>query len=171
MHSPGEWRPGHYENGAQCFYIYKSGYQKKESVTAGRPLIVSNIPDTLHIHPFASTIGLRIDERSPERSVCSIEVTPDIHHNPHRVTHGAVLYALADTGMGMVLYPTLNKGESCVTIEIKINYFRPAPAGIIRCETVILNRGRTIANLESRLYLADRLIAQANGNFAILQPR
>ncbi len=119
-------------------------------------------------HPFADVIKLRIDEKSPGRSASSIELEPDIHHNPHRVAHGAVLYALADTGMGAALYSTLDEGEVCVTIEIKITYFRPAPAGKIRCETVVVNRGRTIANLESRLYLGDTLIAQANGNFAIL---
>lgn len=120
-------------------------------------------------HPFADIIKLSIDERSPGRSVCSIEVKPDTHHNPHKVAHGAVLYALADTGMGTALYPTLDAGETCVTIEIKITYFRPAPAGVIRCETVMVNRGRTIANLNSRLYLGDTLIAAANGNFAILK--
>lgn len=73
--------------------------------------------------------------------------------------------------MGIALYPTRDTGESCTTIEIKITYFRPAPAGTIRCETVLLNRGRTIANLDSRLYLGDKLIAQANGNFAILKPK
>jgi acyl-CoA thioesterase len=112
---------------------------------------------------------LQIDERSPGHSTCSIAIAPNIHHNPHRVAHGAVLYALADTGMGAALYPTLDDDEICVTIEIKITYFRPAPAGIIRCETVLLNRGRTVANLDSRLYLDERLIAQANGNFAILK--
>ncbi len=120
-------------------------------------------------HPFADTMKLRVDERSAGRSTCSIEVAPDLHHNPHQVAHGAVLYALADTGMGAALYPTLDDGEICVTVEIKINYFRPVPAGIVRCETVVLNRGRTIANLDSRLYLDDTLIAQANGNFAIVK--
>ena len=120
-------------------------------------------------HPFAETMKLCVDERSAGRSICSIEIEPGIHHNPHHVAHGAVFYALADTGMGAALYPTLDAGEMCVTIEIKITYFRPAPAGTIRCETVVLNRGRTIANLDSRLYLGDTLIAQANGNFAILK--
>ncbi|QDW37264.1 PaaI family thioesterase [Bradyrhizobium sp. KBS0727] len=126
-------------------------------------------PETSAYHPFAEMMKLRIDERSPGRSTCSIEVAPGIHHNPHHVAHGAVLYALADTGMGAALYPALNDGEICVTIEIKITYFRSAPAGIVRCETVLLNHGRTIANLDSRLYLDDTLIAQANGNFAILK--
>lgn len=114
---------------------------------------------------------LRIDEQAPGRSTCSVEVVPDIHHNPHRIAHGAVLYALADTGMGLALYPTLDEGETCATIEIKMSYFRAVPGGVVRCETTLVNRGRTIANLDSRLYLDDTLIAQANGNYAILKPR
>ncbi|MGL4287454.1 MAG: PaaI family thioesterase [Phreatobacter sp.] len=128
-------------------------------------------PRALTLHPFAETIQLRIDEQGPGHSTCSIEIAPEVHHNPHQVTHGAVLYALADTGMGVALYPTLENGETCATIEIKISYFRPALSGVIRCTSVLLNRGRTIANLDSRLYLDDKLIAQANGNYAILKPR
>ncbi|MBN8959921.1 MAG: PaaI family thioesterase [Rhizobiales bacterium] len=122
-------------------------------------------------HPFADAIKLRVDEQGPGRSVCSVEIEPDLHHNPHLITHGAVLYALADTGMGVALYPTLAKGESCATIEIKMSYFRAVPSGVVRCETTLINRGRTIANLDSRLYVGDTLVAQANGNYAILKPR
>jgi acyl-CoA thioesterase len=72
--------------------------------------------------------------------------------------------------MGVALYPTLAKGETCATIEIKMSYFRAVPSGTVRCETTVLNRGRTIANLVSRLYVGDTLVAQANGNYAILKP-
>jgi acyl-CoA thioesterase len=116
-------------------------------------------------------MNLRVDEQGPGRSTCSVEIVPDIHYNPHRITHGAVLYALADTGMGVALYSTLAKGETCATIEIKMSYFRAVPSGVVRCETLVLNRGRTIANLDSRLYVGDTLVAQANGNYAILKPR
>lgn len=122
-------------------------------------------------HPFADAIKLRIDEHGPGHSTSSIEIVPDIHHNPHRVTHGAVLYALADTGMGAALYPTLARGETCATIEIKMSYFRSVPSGVVRCETNLINRGQTIANLDSRLYVGDTLVAQANGNYAILKPK
>lgn len=122
-------------------------------------------------HPFAELIGLRIDEQHAGHSTCSLEIRPDLHHNPHHVTHGAVLYALADTGMGAALYPTLAAGESCATIEIKINYFHPARTGTLRCVTQLLNRGKTVANLESRIYLAETLVAQANGNYAVFKLR
>ena len=93
------------------------------------------------------------------------------HLNPHRVVHGAVLYALADTGMGAALYPTLADGEICATIEIKINYFKPVSGGEVACTTRIVNRGRSVANLESRLFVGETLVAQANGNYAIFTPQ
>ena len=120
-------------------------------------------------HPFADLIGLRTDGRGTGASEMSLEVSPD-HMNPHGVVHGAVLYALADTGMGAALYPTLAEGEICATIEIKISYFKPVTGGELVCRTVLVNRGKSVANLESRLYLGDQLVAAASGNYAIFTP-
>lgn len=121
-------------------------------------------------HPFAELIALRVDEQRVGFSKLSLEVTDD-HLNPHDVVHGAVLYALADTGMGSALYPTLAQGEICATIEIKINYFKPVASGSIVCTTELVNRGKSVANLESRLFVEGSLVAQANGNYAIFTPR
>ena len=121
-------------------------------------------------HPFAELIDLRIDERADGHSRLSLVVAP-AHLNPHRVVHGAVLFALADTGMGAALYPSLAEGELCATIEIKMNYFKPVSAGTIRCVTRVVNRGRSVANLESQLHVGETLVAQANGNYAIFRPR
>ena len=60
----------------------------------------------MNSHPFADLIGLSTDEQRAGHSRCSLTVD-DKHLNPHRVVHGAVIYALADTGMGGPLYPTL----------------------------------------------------------------
>jgi acyl-CoA thioesterase len=123
-------------------------------------------------HPFAELIGLEVDEeRRAGYSKCTVQIDPERHLNPHRVAHGAVLYALADTGMGAALYPTLEAGEHCATVEIKMNYFRPVTAGTVVCIAELVNRGRTVANLDARLYVGERLVAQANGNFAIFPAR
>ena len=121
-------------------------------------------------HPFAELIGLRIDEQHAGHSICSLEIRPDLHHNPHHITHGAVLYALADTGMGAALYPTLAAGQICATIEIKVNYFKAVASGRLVCTTELINRGKSVANLESRVTLDDRLVAAANGNYAVFTP-
>lgn len=121
-------------------------------------------------HPFAELLDFGVDHQAAGESTLSLQVGPT-HMNPHGVVHGAVLYALADTGMGAALYPTLAAGEICATIEVKINYFKPVAAGRLVCRTELLNRGKSIANLDSRLYAGDVLVAQANGHYAIFKPR
>lgn len=120
-------------------------------------------------HPFADLIALQIDEQRAGFSRLSLLIGPD-HLNPHGVAHGAVLYALADTGMGAALYPTLAAGQICATIEIKVNYFKAVAGGRLVCTTELVHRGKSVANLESRVTLDDRLVAAANGNYAVFTP-
>ena len=121
-------------------------------------------------HPFGEQLGIKFGEPSSGgRSRCTLTVTGE-HLNPHGVVHGAVLFAMADTGMGAALYPTLDAGEICATIEVKINYFKPVVSGELACVTELVNRGKTVPNLESSLYLGETLVARANGNYAIFRP-
>lgn len=121
------------------------------------------------IHPFAEHIGLVVESQEDGQSRCSITVC-ETHLNPHGVVHGAVICALADNGMGAALYPSLQPGQLCATIEIKINYYRPVKSGLLRCDTVVVNRGKRIANLEASIFRDAVLVAKANGNYSIFTP-
>src|SRR5262252_675787 len=120
-------------------------------------------------HPFADLIGLQMVEVGAGASRCTLTVV-DEHLNPNGVAHGAVLYALADTGMGAALSEMLADGELCATIQIKMNYFKPVFAGTVNCATQVVNRGKRIAHLESRLTVDDALVATASGNYSIFVP-
>ncbi len=120
-------------------------------------------------NPFGELIGLKIQQQSNNSSTLTLDVTPPLL-NPHHVVHGAVLYALADTGMGAALYPSLNAGELCATIEIKMTYFAPVFDGHLVCHTQVINRGKKVAYLESELKQGDKLVAKASGNYAIFTP-
>jgi acyl-CoA thioesterase len=119
--------------------------------------------------PFIDHVGLVIRERASGSSRCTLAVAPH-HFNSFGAVHGAALFALADTGMGAALVGTLERGETCATIEVKINYFKPVTGGEIECATDLVHRGRTIAHLESTLTVAGVLVAKANGTYAILRP-
>src|SRR5512143_1231576 len=121
-------------------------------------------------HPFAEHIAMTVAEQRSGYSRLTLQVAAH-HLNPHGVVHGAVLFALADTGMGSALYPTLAAGESCATIEVKVKYFKPVHQDTLSCETTIVNRGRSIANLESRVWLDGQVVASANGHYAILRSK
>jgi len=120
-------------------------------------------------HPFADLIGLVFESVHQGRSLCRIEVDDKLL-NPHGAVHGSVMSALADTGMGGALYPLLAEDESCATIEIKINYFRPVQEGTLECTTQLLHKGKNIAGLESEIFNNDELVAKASGTYSIFRP-
>jgi acyl-CoA thioesterase len=118
-------------------------------------------------HPFADLIGLTVEDALDGKSRCHVALRPELL-NPHGVAHGAVAYALADTGMGAALYTLLDPGESCATIEIKIVYLATARAGVLVCNTRVIRKGSRVAVLDSEIFESDRLVAVALGTYSIL---
>lgn len=117
-------------------------------------------------NPFAELIGLRFSAAEEGRSECALDITPSLL-NPNGVVHGAVVYALADTGMGGALVSALDAGQTCATVEIKISYLRAAMVGTLTCTARVLQKGRRIAFLEAQVFNDGRLMATASGTFVV----
>lgn len=122
-------------------------------------------------HPFGDLIGLKFIAVKDGKSHCQLDIV-EKHFNPNKVVHGAIPYALADTGMGAALMSQLRKDKtiemkSIATVEIKINYFKSAKAGLLDCKTKIVNLGKTMAYLQSDVWQDETLIATATGTFYI----
>ena len=117
---------------------------------------------------FSNLIGLTFTDVEDGYSRATLSVTDELK-NPHGVLHGAAAYAMADTGMGAALYPTLDDGQQCATIEIKISYLKPVSSGTLVCETDVVRRGRTVAFLESEVRTDDRTVAKATGSYSIFE--
>jgi acyl-CoA thioesterase len=118
-------------------------------------------------HPFADLLGFEITEKGDGVCQAVLQIT-DEHRNPHGVVHGAVIYALVDTSMGGALVSVMEESEICSTIEIKINYMRPALTGNIHCVTSVINKTRRTGVMESDVYDdKERLLAKSLGTFMI----
>jgi acyl-CoA thioesterase len=126
-------------------------------------------PSPPMVNPFAELVGFVFEPSPPLHSTSRLRLEQK-HLNPHTVVHGAVLFAMADTGMGAALYPTLGAHELCATIEIKITYFKAIAAGELVCRTQLVNRGKRVAYLESSISSGEALLAKATGTYAIFQP-
>ena len=118
---------------------------------------------------FSNLVGLVFTDVEPGYSRGEVEVTAELL-NPHDVLHGAVLYTMADTGMGAALFPELAEDELCATIELKISYFQAVPTGTVVCETSLLQKGHSVAYLESKLTKDDQMIAKATGSYSVFTP-
>lgn len=116
---------------------------------------------------FSQTLGVTFEESPPGTSRCALEVQECLL-NPNGVVHGGVIYTMVDTGMGLALWTLLQPEERCSTIEIKINYLRPVFAGRLIAESRVVQRGVTVAVLESRVETeSGKLVALATGSFHV----
>lgn len=130
---------------------------------------MSDFAATPRPHPFADLLGFTVSARGEGTCTTELEIE-EKHLNPNQVVHGAVIYALADTGMGGALTSLLEAGQICSTIEIKINYFRPGTTGKLHCMTRVVNKSRRTAAMESDIHDdQDRLLARATGTFMIIE--
>ncbi|HEY2822592.1 MAG TPA: PaaI family thioesterase [Candidatus Acidoferrum sp.] len=84
------------------------------------------------------------------------------HKQIHGVVHGGILAALADTVGAMASYTVVPKGTAIATIEMKINYLEPVPAGRVRAEARVLRAGRNFVVTECDVFTpAGKLAAKA----------
>lgn len=123
-------------------------------------------------NPFAQLVGfaLRLGRRGSGACNAALDVRAELL-NPNGVVHGGALFSMVDTVMGAALFTTLEPGELCATVEIKIHFLQPVSKGKMRCRTRLVHRGRRIAVLEAHINVGRLQIAQALGTFTIFAPR
>ncbi len=119
-------------------------------------------------HPYGDLIGFEFTKLRKGYSQCVLTINNN-HFNPHKIVHGAVMYSMADTGMGGALYSLLEKNETCATVEIKITYFKAVREGIITCDTKVIHKGKSFGVLESEIMNGDILVSKAYGTFSIFK--
>lgn len=64
------------------------------------------------------------------------------------VTHGGLLFALADTAIGLAHLGLLVDGEASATVEIKINFLRPVWETRLRAEVNAVQHGKNLCVFE-----------------------
>jgi len=103
-------------------------------------------------------IGLKFTGCENGWSRCVLDLESEVKvdkklFNPHGVLHGAVIYAMADTGMGAALYTQMIEDELCSTVEVKINYFLAIISETLVCDTKVIFKGEKLLQLGKNLLL------------------
>ena len=120
-------------------------------------------------HPgFAELVGFEVFPESDGTGKGQLTVS-ERHPNPNGVVHGGALFTLVDTAMGASLMQQLDEGEICATLQISMNFLRPVVGGVVECEARVVSKGRRFANVRGELYVQEKLVGTADGNFAIMQ--
>ncbi len=116
--------------------------------------------------------GLELDliQSSPGAAEMVLEVKAS-HLNAVGVLHGGAVFTLVDSSMACAIMETLKEGETCVSVEIKVNNVAPVRDGTIVARSTIGHRGKTLVHLETDVRTTHgRLVAKGLGTFFIRAP-
>lgn len=118
--------------------------------------------------PFLEHIGAVVEELSKDRAVLSIDVQ-EYHLQHLGYVHGGVISSLADNTGWYAVIANLSESKTSVTIEIKINYLKPAKMGKLKAVGKVIKIGKRVAFAVVEVYMQDELVAYATGTYAILE--
>ncbi len=102
--------------------------------------------------PVAMLVGYKISEVDHGYAVFELDPA-EYHYNPFATVHGGIISTLLDTTMTASVLSTLQKGISCSTVEIKVNFIRPitAKTEVLRCEARPIHVGKRLATVGGQL--------------------
>ena len=97
-------------------------------------------------------IGYKISEVDHGHAVFELKPN-EYHYNPFGTVHGGIISTILDAAMTASILSTLEKGVSCSTAEIKVNFIRPVTTntGTLRCEARPIHIGKRLATAEGKL--------------------
>jgi uncharacterized protein (TIGR00369 family) len=111
---------------------------------------------------WMATLGARIAEAEPGRVVVELLAGPQ-HRHGGGVVQGGVITQIADAAMGMSLATLQEDRIWNTTIELKINFIRPAVAGRLRAVGRVVEMRQSLLFGEADVFdEQDRLVARAS---------
>ena len=118
--------------------------------------------------PCAKTLGLEFVEIDGEHG--TIETRFDAVEaflNPAGNVQGGFLAAMLDDTMGTALSATLDLAQFAPTVNLNVQFHRPARLGPIKGLGRVTMRGRETCHGSAELWQNDKVVASATGTFVI----
>ncbi|WP_334127751.1 PaaI family thioesterase [Sneathiella sp.] len=108
--------------------------------------------------PHSAEIGIKVAEMSPDGVTFYLPYQKRFAGNPvNGVLHGGIITTLIDSTMGMSIYARLEKYLPIATLDLRIDYLKPAtPGEDVYTRAVCYKTTRQIAFVRAIAYHSDR---------------
>lgn len=124
-------------------------------------------PEDIVQSAFSRLLGCRLQRL--EEGVAEVALSLEPHlRNRGGFLHGGAIFSLVDIAMGLACSSSHGFDRRSVTLECKINYVRAVSDGEVLCTARVLHAGRRTLVLDADVFQDDKLIAKAQGTFAVL---
>jgi uncharacterized protein (TIGR00369 family) len=122
--------------------------------------------------PAAATLGWRLVEADPDRGTIVVNFQAGEQFlNPAGVIQGGFLAAMLDDTLGPALVATLPPGQFAATLDLHVQFLRPARPGRLVGRGRVVKHGRQICFLAGELAAADGTVVATATATAQLQSR
>jgi uncharacterized protein (TIGR00369 family) len=93
--------------------------------------------------PYAQLLGIELEKVSPGEATLALAIRPELSQN-HGVVHGGAIASLIDTATAFAILTLLEPEERVTTVDLTINYLRPAITGKLMSTARVLRHGRRL---------------------------
>lgn len=121
--------------------------------------------------PFNRFLRLRASRLEP--GFCRLEVPfrEELVGDPFRpALHGGVLSTLIDTAGGAAVWTEIDPGDRVSTVDLRVDYLRPAPLTDIACEATVVRIGNRVGVTDMKAFAIDapdRILATGKGVYNV----
>jgi len=127
--------------------------------------------DLLAMIPYVATLGMTLDEATPQRVRGSLRWSPGLCTTGGVMNGGAVM-SLADNVGALCAFLNLPPGAGTATVESATNFFRGVREGTLHATARPLHVGRSFVVVRTDLTDdQDRAVGQTTQTQAVLAPR
>jgi len=121
--------------------------------------------------PFNRLLGIEVRELSAERVVFCVPFREElIGDGQRRALHGGVLSASADACGGAAVWAAIGPEDRVSTIDLRVDYLRPARPEDIMVEGVVLRVGNRVGVASIRVFHASspaETVADCKGVYSV----
>ncbi|MEN8723113.1 MAG: PaaI family thioesterase [Alphaproteobacteria bacterium] len=144
---------------------------KRNPIVAETPVPEDFIKGALEGSPFQAWLGIKLQSIDPNGVTFTCPFKDDIISNPvAKTVHGGVLASVIDLGGLFALMAVTDRVTS--TIDLKVDYHRPATQGPLICTARVIDMGGRIGTASTEVRLEDgTLLASGRGLYNLRRPK
>jgi uncharacterized protein (TIGR00369 family) len=118
--------------------------------------------------PFNHHLGLHVARMYKDGVALECELRPEMK-NLHGTLHGGVTATLVDAAIGVAAI-ALSGGRLLSTVDLKVNYLRPAVEGKFHCRAHLEKAGKTLVFGEAKVRDArGRVVATGQATYIYIE--
>jgi uncharacterized protein (TIGR00369 family) len=115
-------------------------------------------------------LGIRIEKASDGQARSRLEPKSEVCWPFPGRPHGGILFTLMDTTMAWAVLTQLTPGYNCSTINLDIQYPRPAKGDVFSCTAQISHQSTRYSFVRAEVHDADgKVVALGQATFAVIE--